>query len=158
MEQGQEKSTIVLKYGKRRYDGGNEIELIRTIERQKALKQLNYLQKEHLNEVQQDLNQKAAEGQDNPIQKPAHAQHATPKTKKNRILEALLIGPMKICVGLVGILTSALAIVTFGQMKNEAMVEQSRTVLKDCFKTLKKGFFDCAAAPVRACKAAITTV
>jgi hypothetical protein len=157
MEQREQKSGLVLKYGKRRFDGGNEIELIRSIEKQKALKQLHELQKQHLNEVQMELaaRQSGQEAETVPKEEtPPQAVSATPPDVKRRVWEALLLGPLAICIGSVGIMTAMLAIAAFTQMKNEAMLLQSRQVLKDCWKTLRKGLTDLLSTPVRVYKAA----
>lgn len=157
MDKRDQKSSVVLKYGKRRYDGGNEIELIKAIERQKATQQLNDLQKEHLVEIQQDIAQKQQVGHDNPIVKePVQAKALAPEpaspTKKKRALDALILGPLELCIGSVGMLTASLAILTFKQANNQVLVDQSKAVLKDCCMTFRKGLVDCATTPYRVLK------
>lgn len=156
MEQREHKSGLVLKYGKRRFDGGTEIELIRSIEKQKALKQLNELQKQHLNEVQTELatKQPKQEAEAPTEQAVPEAVAETPPDVKRRVQEALLLGPLAVCIGSVGVLTAMLAIAAFRQMKNDAMLQQSRLVLKDCWKTLRKGLADSITTPVRVYRAA----
>lgn len=159
MEQREQKSGLVLKYGKRRFDGGNEIELIRTIERQKALKQLQELQKDNLSEVQLEIASKkeAQPVHENPITQTAlpPAPVAVPSCKplQARIFEAIVFGPLALCVGTIGAVTGLLAIVVFKHMQNDAMLEQSRQVLKDSSKTFRKGVVDSITTPVRVYKA-----
>jgi hypothetical protein len=155
MEQRKQKPALVLKYGKRRYDGGPEVEAIRAIERQQAVAQMSHLQnrQRHLEPVQIQV-----ESAPEPVTlpQPAPVAQAAPATgsRKNRILEALLLGPMELCIGAVGIMTATLAIITFRRLNNAELLEQSRAVFRDCVKTFRKGLLDTLTTPVRALKAA----
>lgn len=159
MEKRQEKSALVLKYGKRRYDGGNEIELIRAIERQKAMKQLNDLQKEHLVEVQADIAKQTEAAtpiqQDSASASPLQTASSTsdPPIINKKLMEAFLLGPMELCIGSVGMLTATLGVIAFKHMQNEQLLAQSQVVFNDCWKTFKKGLLDSLTTPVRVFKA-----
>lgn len=143
-KQNQKPSTI-LKYNKRRFDGGFEIEQIRQIESQQAVARLNRLYQEK----QADTAQPCAPVSINPPVQP----QAPKPARINKHLAAWIMGPLEICIGVVGILTSLLALFTFRQLNNAPMVQQSEHLLQDCVKTLKKGIIDTIIAPAKAIKA-----
>lgn len=157
MEQREQKSGLVLKYGKRRFDGGNEIELIRSIEKQKALKQLQDLEKQKLNEIQMDIGVQKPDAEAKSEEKPLSSLIEAKPLIRNRFWEVLLLGPLAICIGTVGMLTASVAILVFRHMNNEAMLEQSRQVLQDCCKTLKKGLLDSLTTPARLYKVCVAS-
>jgi hypothetical protein len=153
MEQRQQKSTLVLKYAKRRFDGGNEAELIRVIERQQDIAQLNKLYQ----------NPESTDGLNfnfpspfNLAPQPVAPQQEAPKKAvhpvRSKVWETILRGPLHICIGVVGVLTASLAIVTFRRQGNDLMVEQSRMVFNECVKSLRKGCWDTLTTPVRVVK------
>lgn len=152
MEQRKQTSPLVLKYGKRRFDGGTEVELIRTIERQKTMLELRRLQEQHLEEVKTDLAKPSAQANLTP---PAAepAKEPAPVARKNRVLEAWILGPMELCVGAVGLLTATLAVITFRQLNNEPLLKQSQGVFNDCLGTFRKGIIDTLTTPIRVLKA-----
>lgn len=125
--QARKEAQLTLKYDKRRYDGGNEIELIRLIEAKQALQEAKRLEKQEAPKV---------------------------VNRKKTIWEAALLGPMEIAIGLVGILTSGLAIATFKQQGKLPLVEQSQLVMKDCVYTLVKGMWHLITTPVQMARAA----
>lgn len=156
MEQRQQKSALVLKYAKRRFDGGNEAELIRAIETANMNKLYNP-QGNVMSPVSHGFTaplnltpHPAAAAQ--PAVKPAQA------TRQSRILEALIRGPLQICIGVVGMLTASLAIVTFKRARNQHLVQQSWVVFHDCRKTLVKGFTDCLTTPARVLQAGLKKI
>jgi hypothetical protein len=156
MEQRKQKTAMILKYAKRRYDGGPEVETIRTIERQQTLEQLNRLQNQQRVLEPAELKVEPA-AVNTPA--PVAAEPVSPaEAKRNKLLAAAALGPMEICVGTVGIMTATLAIITFRRLKNEELLNQSKTVLVDCLKTLRKGFIDTITTPVRVSKAALAKV
>ncbi|MBX2861846.1 MAG: hypothetical protein KTR14_11480 [Vampirovibrio sp.] len=132
---------VVLKYDKRRYDGGSEVELIEYLEAQNAVAQLNNpeLRQYELKELQQQA-----------------AAASAAKSRWQKIAEALAIGPMELAVGTVGIFTSLLAIATFRWFNNHTMADQSKQVLRDCWKTLGQGCIHLATGPVKAIKILLT--
>jgi hypothetical protein len=69
--------------------------------------------------------------------------------------EAAMRGPLQLCIGVVGMLTAVLAIVTFRRANNQPMLDQSLIVFKDCRQTFFKGFLDCFTTPVRVVKAGL---
>lgn len=147
---------IVLKFPKRRYDGGTEIALIQAIERKREAAQFADIQARYLKEAQarhpnlkrQPAPESAKTGRVNP-------KNAPKPDRKNRVLQAIIMGPLEICVGLAGILTVGLAVFAFHQFKNPAMLTQSKTVFRDCVKTLGKGCKDTMLMPGRALQAAL---
>jgi threonine dehydrogenase-like Zn-dependent dehydrogenase len=67
-------------------------------------------------------------------------------------LDCIIKGPLQICIGLVGMLTASLAIFTFKQAKQDALVQQSKYVFSESFKSVIKGIKDCLKSPyVLAC-------
>ena len=160
MERKQQKQSIILKYSQRRYDGGLEIEQIRAIEHKQAVAQLNNIYSLDERRVQpltatSPVLLPQAETPVAPVLPLPLEQ--TPRAKKSkRIFEAYIMGPMELCVGVVGMLTSLLAIYTFSRTNNEALVAQSKTVFNDCLKTFNKGILDTLTAPVRALKVAVS--
>ncbi|MBY0404320.1 MAG: hypothetical protein K2X66_10515 [Cyanobacteria bacterium] len=123
---------LVLQYQQRRYDGGSEIELIRYIEEKQALK---------LQETDVIVPQVVLQ-----------------VSKKTKMMEVLLMGPMEIAVGTVGVLTTLIAVFAFTQQKNWPMVEQSRMVQKECVKTFWQGCVNTLSSPWKALKLTITGV
>lgn len=158
MEQRQQKSALVLKYAKRRFDGGNEVDLIRAIERQQDVSQLNKVYQHGTNEtvnpgfsapMNLSLVTPVAVNKTEVAQKPVSNQN-------RKVWETVIKGPLQICIGLVGILTAGLAIWTFRRFNNQPMLEQSKVVFADCVKTLGKGLLDTAVSPVRVLKALVS--
>lgn len=183
MERKQQKSSIILKYNKRRFDGGSEVEQIRQIEYKQAVAQLDKLyngqpQLDGTSALAPRLSAPAAAPSLNPVLpvsqpvaeplpelnelNPVNELTAPPlpeetrhQKRLKRVQEALLMGPLELCVGMVGMLTALLALLTFSRMKNEKLVGQSKAIFKDCLKTFNKGLLDTVAAPVKALKAAV---
>ena len=137
----QQKANLVLKYVKRRYDGGGEADLIRSIERQNQNEQLNRM-------YNGTPVQHAAS-----VPTPQEVVAPVEDLKFSPVTEAILMGPLQVAVGSVGMLTAALAVLTFHQAKNEVMVQQAKQIFNDCMGTFYKGIRDTLAMPVRIFKA-----
>lgn len=145
----QQRANLVLKYVKRRYDGGGEADLIRSIERQNQNDQLNRM-------YQGAPVPQAAPAASVPVSQEMPGQPEALQAedlKFSPVTEAILMGPLQLSVGSVGMLTAALAILTFRQAKNEVMVQQAKQVFNDCMITFNKGLRDTLAMPVRLFKA-----
>jgi hypothetical protein len=69
------------------------------------------------------------------------------------VMETILMGPLEVTVGIVGMLTAGLAVATFRQAGNTEMTAQSQQVMRDCYKTFLKGLWDCFTTPVRVFRA-----
>ena len=152
MEQRQQKSTLVLKYAKRRFDGGNEADLIRVIEHQKDIAQLNKLyQPEAAGGMNIDLSSQL-NLEPCAAPKPQAASGKASSNKRTKLWEAVLLGPLHVCIGVVGMLTASLAIVTFRRQNNKLMQEQSQIVFNECAKSFKKGCLNTLTTPVRVLK------
>lgn len=155
MEQRQQKPALILKYAKRRFDGGSEIELIRSIE----VAQMNKLFNNPHGNTPNSFSAPLALAQNPMATQPQQPQPAPVKrTRKSRMLEAAIRGPLQLCIGVVGMLTAGLAIVTFRRADNEAMLKQSWQVFHDCRKTLQKGVLDCLNTPVRVIQAGLKQI
>lgn len=152
MEQRQQKSSMVLKYNKRRFDGGTEIEMIRTIERRNAIAQLERLSAQTA--TSNPITEQPIISEQPVLQPPAPHEEPAPVPRKSRVLEATILGPMELSVGIVGIMTATLAIYTFHRLNNQPLLKQSQGVLRDCVKTFNKGIVDTLTTPVRVVKAA----
>lgn len=153
MEQRQQKSAIVLKYAKRRFDGGNECDLIKAIERQQDVDQLNRAYSGAFTNLKTGFTAPL-----NLTPQPAAAapQAAPVKPgKRSKVMEAAIRGPLQVCIGLVGMLTAGLAIVTFRRSRNEVMLEQSQIVFNDCVKAFRQGVWESFTTPVRVLKVAL---
>jgi len=145
----QQRANLVLKYVKRRYDGGGEADLIRSIERQTQNEQLNRM-------YQGAPVQQAASAASVPVAQGASIDPEAIQAedlKLSPVTEAILMGPLQLSVGSVGMLTAALAILTFRQAKNDVMVQQAKQVFNDCMITFNKGLRDTLAMPIRLFKA-----
>lgn len=141
----------------RRYDGGTEIELIQQIEAQQQRSQRqperptkkghnshkNHARKSKRPAKQQPLPVSNPVGREIPLTN----RQSAPRWK--HAVDTLLIGPLQIAIGAVGLLTSGLAMATFHKNKDEALVHQSKQVMKDCIKTFGTGFWFTAIAPIR---------
>lgn len=171
MEQNTQKSSMILKYAKRRYDGGPEIELIRSIERKQVIAYLNKIHNQESAPVQAEIQQETAESlapvidkiepqavepqAEVPVESVAAGKEAVKAARKSKVLHALVLGPVEICIGLVGLMTAALAIFTFRKVNNPQLLKQGQTLLADCGQTLQKGIWDTFTTPVRVLKAAV---
>jgi hypothetical protein len=140
---------------KRRFDGGTEIDLIAQIEAQQERSELN-----HKRDAHRSKHKKHAKRQ-HKTSGHKHANHNRPTVTAdipltNRVAvprwkyaaDTLLLGPLQIAVGCVGILTSGLALATFAKNGDKHMVEQSKDVFIDCTKTLVTGVFHLAISPL----------
>lgn len=157
MEKRQQKTALTLKYAKRRFDGGQEIDLIRAIERQNHTDQLNRM----YGEPQQGASNNVHTGVSVPLT-PVHAVELenmpAPGPQPSAIWQAVIMGPLQVAIGAVGVLTACLALVTFRRVQNEVMVQQSRLILHDCAKTFRKGLWDTLTTPARVYKASLKKV
>jgi hypothetical protein len=150
MEKRQQKTAMILKYAKRRFDGGQEVDLIRAIERQNQTDQLGrmYGQPQDLHAVTSSVSVPLAPAAAVQLEnQPA----AGPKPSK--VWEAVIMGPLQIAIGMVGMLTAGLAIVTFRRVQNEVMLQQGQLIFRDCAQTFRKGLWDTLTTPVRVVKA-----
>ena len=158
MEKNQKQAQpgLVLQYDKRRYDGGPEVEQIRLIEQQQELlRQQQYAAT--LGGYATPPNVAAATGGLRqavatpiaPTEAPAQEAEAITcsDSRSRRVQDILLTGPLSICVGFVGIFTSALALLVAARMKNPALQAQGRTVMSECTRSVRKGFIDTATIP-----------
>ncbi len=175
------KQSIVMTFKKRRYDGGTEIQLIEAIERKNKqqfaevkARQLRVELEQQMNTnhggttAMQDMphgyrsvNRKAPRTEDanQPSVKAASTdgnQLPPNSTKSRRVFHAMVMGPLEIIVGCVGVITSILAMLTFVYFKNKTLLQQSKSVFNDCIHTLKKGFVDTMFSPARVIRAAVT--
>lgn len=150
MEQRQQKPALVLKYAKRRFDGGSEIDLIRSIEVAQMNKLYNNQPIGVSHNFSAPLNLTAA-----PVSAPQAQTQTAPRTRQSRMVEAALRGPLQICIGVVGMLTASLAIITFKQAKNQPMQDQSWALFQDCRKGFQKGLIDCFTTPARVVQAGL---
>lgn len=140
---------------KRRFDGGTEIDLIAQIEAQQESSELD-----HKRDTHRSNRKKHAKRQHNTTgHKHAHNKRMAvsaeiPLTNRTAVprwkyaADTLLLGPLQIAVGCVGILTSGLALATFAKNNDKHMVEQSKDVFFDCLKTLATGVFHLAISPI----------
>lgn len=141
----QQEKPLILKYDKRRYDGGMEIELIEYIEAQRRLKvsQTNPIVPKPADQKEDTTN-------------PTTATVASPTEKRSqKFWTAFLVGPMEMAIGAVGILTTLLAIFTFTQVKNQELLAQSKSVFKDCCKTFVQGIGHTLLSPGKLVKIAV---
>lgn len=125
--QTEKQEPIMLQYRKRMYDGGSEIELIQYLEAKRSLK---------LTEAQAQVKEMAK-----------------PRTK--RILETLILGPMELAIGVVGVMTTVIAILAFRQQRNWPLVEQSKKVFKECLRTFGQGVVHSITGPWKAVRLAV---
>lgn len=148
---------LALRFEKRRFDGGVELELIEQIEQQQArqLAQAGLITHDGAGLSSRPQPQYRAQAI-----RPAQGNYASPqsqpRTKASMLWETIIVGPLQIAVGLVGMLTSVLALATFLKNKNEAMAQQSKQIMRDCSLTFVRGFLHMALMPVRLVKLAFT--
>lgn len=150
MEKRQQQTAMILKYAKRRFDGGQEVDLIRAIERQNHTDQLSrmYGQPEGAATVNSGVTVPLAPADAVQLENMPAA-----GPKPSRVWEAVIMGPLQIAIGAVGMLTACLAIVTFRRAQNEVMLQQGKLIFKDCAQTFRKGLWDTLTTPVRVFKA-----
>jgi len=144
---------LVLQYDKRRYDGGPEVEQIRLIEQQQELLR----QQQYAATLGGYATPPTVASAANALRPPvapteAPLQAVEPaicneEVRTRRVQDILLTGPLSICVGFVGIFTSALALLVAARMKNPALQAQGRTVMSECTRSVRKGFIDTATIP-----------
>lgn len=142
---------LTLRFDRRRYDGGTEMELIAFIERQQRQAGLPILGDARMSPPSPE---KAVGPK---VSRPTAAPRAqTPRAgRRQRVIEALIGGPVAIVVGAVGILTSLIAVGVFSQGGHTLFAAQSRDVLRECTSTLFKGLADTALAPIHAARALV---
>jgi hypothetical protein len=144
---------LVLQYDKRRFDGGPEIEQIRLIEQQQELlRQQQYAATLGGYATPPGLpNVATARPPIAPPEAPAQEAVApivdSTDARTRRVQDILLTGPLSICVGFVGIFTSALALLVAARMRNPALQAQGKTVMSECTRSVRKGFIDTATIP-----------
>ncbi len=172
MKKQDKNALMVLKYGKRRYDGGSEVQQIERIERKQALAQLRALelQTETMEKPENaELPEKSSEpvatatlGMDADLRPPVVLKLVPPlpaiseadkNTRRYRVVEALIIGPLALSVGMVGLLLTGLALFVFGRAGNQTLVEQAVDIRSQCMLALRKGFLDTLTTPTRVFKA-----
>lgn len=157
MEKQQNQAGLILQYDKRRFDGGPEVEQIRLIEAQQAI--LKEQQQQQTGQWHYAM--PAPDSQVNLSESVASAaatgqSRETPKTasgQSNKVRDAILVGPLSLGIGAVGIFTACLAIAVAYQMNNPVLLTQGRTVLSECGRTLRKGMLDTVSIPYRLLKA-----
>jgi len=174
MEQ-KKQTALVLKYAKRRYDGGPEIDMIRSIERKQAIAKMNQLYQQQLQHepplAMGGTPMSAPEREPWPMPMPEPVPQAAPEPcmagvasschntardaaekpgkARHPMSEAFLLGPLEICVGIVGMLTGLLAMMAFSRVRNQSMLTQSHLVFSECLKTFNKGLMDTMTTPLR---------
>lgn len=162
MEKQEKQASLVLKYAKRRFDGGSEIDQIRFIERHNAIAKLEKMAQ--LSETESPVSftlpileaPSAAEAVESlqaetpEVSAPVEAPVEAPISRLTKIRNLCIAAPLAIAVGAIGAVTALLAIVVFQQANNLPLVEQARGILRDCRQTIKKGVLDTVSLPVRA--------
>lgn len=145
---------LALRFEKRRFDGGTEVDLIQQIEEQQArqLAQAGLVSNERAAAM---VSRPRAQRVVQRIQPAYQAAPVKPRNKVTAAWEAIIVGPLEIAVGAVGVLTSILALATFFKSKNEVMAQQSKLIMRDCSITFVRGFLNSAMTPVRLVKIAM---
>ncbi|MGE0201648.1 MAG: hypothetical protein AB7P76_11855 [Candidatus Melainabacteria bacterium] len=141
------RKAMVLKFSKRRYDGGSEMELIQELDSARRIIQ----PRKAFAEPRAQESAVAGSMPVMPDAKAATGKKPAPRTQK--ILQALLMGPLQMTIALVGLLTTGLALVTCIYYRNESLAAQSRLVYRECLKTLMKGLTDTFIGPGKALQA-----
>lgn len=170
MEKQQKQPVMVLKYGKRRFDGGLEMLQIRMIERQQSIAKLKRMSE--LDASSLPLSLDLAPPAETPDTLPT-ALSTEDATASNAVEEAalldaissenlpvvsplrqalglLLLGPLAICIGLVGLVVAFLVLVVCRCIANPPLKAQAHLVIQECVKTIQKGSADLLTAPRRA--------
>lgn len=163
---------LILDCNNRRFDGGTEIELIAQIEAQQAHHQQR--PQPHHGRSSSAAHATAVKGAAQHKARATRPEHSNlrhssliPAAETGRVIpltnrqaprwkyavDALLVGPLQVAVGFVGILTSILAMATFKKNQDEAMAAQSKQVFKDCSHTLLLGVLYTVLSPIRSLKA-----
>jgi hypothetical protein len=146
---------LILQYDKRRYDGGPEIELIKQIEERQLLADLQAKMLTQLINDNKQVSPVEIASAVQPVEAPQAVATNVKPNRQRRVLEALLIGPMEIFVGILGIFTTLLALATFSRSNNVPMQHESKVVLGECVQTLGQGIGHLLTSPVRVLSAAI---
>jgi hypothetical protein len=147
MENRQQKHAgLVLHYDKRRYDGGIEIEQIRLIEQQRQQEEASAALEGQL-PPSIAVHSVSVEQTTTPTPAPDVQENAPTVSTHRRIQDIFLNGPLSICIGLAGVLTSFLALSVASRTKNQALQAQGRAVLADCSRSICRGFMDTMTIP-----------
>ncbi len=149
----------------RRFDGGTEVELIAQIEaKQRQQSQTTQPRavkprtRKATAAVTQPKQQQAKSLQGRAVEASAGIPLEGRAEKPNRIkyaVDTLMVGPLQIAVGLVGMLTSALAMASFRKAGDEGLQAQSKAIFKDCGLTLLIGLYYTLVSPIRCLKTLI---
>ena len=160
-EQAVDLNNLVLECHTRRFDGGTEGELIRQIEdrqrRQAILAGGGGRMTQPTSSHDLSQGKVAIRSHSAPS---AEGITATPlenrRPKRIRLaLDCLIVGPLQIAVGIVGILTAVLALAAFIKNKDEVLTAQSKHILKECGITLARGVLETVLSPFKVLKALV---
>lgn len=145
----------------RRFDGGTEINLIAQIEARQEQGELpktakrNPVAKAGRASVPRGVTPQSDNARNTTLQEAVTAIPLQNRTQPNRVkmaMDTLLVGPLQIAVGAVGILTSGLAMASFCKSGDESLQQQSRAIFRDCSLTLLIGMFYTLVSPLRCLK------
>ncbi len=146
----------------RRFDGGTEIDLIAQIEAKQKNQQHNQPRSatprgvgkaNHTTRPQAHAKAQSLQGR--AMETNAGIPLEGRASKPNRIkhaVDTLMVGPLQIAVGIVGMLTSGLAMASFRKAGDEALQAQSKSIFKDCSLTLLIGLYYTVVSPLRCIK------
>lgn len=149
---------VVLKFKKRFYDGEQEAELIKRLERRyqemhfdengtpKVNAETPASTVDNVRPSLRVVNHSAA----SPVVAPTAAPAQPSVSKKHLILQALFLGPLEISVAILGVITAGFALVTFACFKNQELNQHSRVVLVECKKAFARGIKNTIAGPGKA--------
>lgn len=155
---------IVLKFKKRFYDGEQEVELIKRLERryqemqfdENATQKTGVAASSTTTGVRPSL--RVVNPKDHqeisPTAAPAEAVETVAETnaasKKQQILQALFLGPLEISVAILGVITAGFAMITFACFKNQELNQHSQVVLVECRKAFIRGIKNTISGPGKA--------
>lgn len=157
-EQAVDLNNLVLECHTRRFDGGTEGELIRQIEeRQRRQAILSGGSGGRMTQPpassRMTIRSQEAPSAEGITAIPLDNRLENGRPKRLRAaFDCLIVGPLQIAVGIVGILTAVLALAAFIKNKDEALTAQSHHILKECVITLARGVLETALSPLKVLK------
>ncbi|MDH4380111.1 MAG: hypothetical protein QE263_09435 [Vampirovibrionales bacterium] len=157
-QQSVDLNNLVLECDTRRFDGGTEGELIRQIEERQRRQTILSGGSGGGRVTQPPSSQRMAiRSHESPSSEGITAiPLANRHPKRIRLaLDCLIVGPLQVAVGIVGVLTAVLALAAFIKSKDEALTAQSHHILKECSMTLARGVVETVLSPLKVLKALI---
>jgi hypothetical protein len=138
---------VTLKVDRPRFDGGIEIDLNKYFEAKRRATAILPHAVSAAPEAAEAILDHGLSAPNAPVDE---AEEQAPISNYSRIMHILLQGPLEIVVGLAGVLTTILALMTFSACRNQVLVAQSKVLFQDCGRMFVQGWANTLLGPGKA--------